>query len=70
MGQTALKAVINLVEISQCAKIAPVAETSRCRGVYDLVQLQRHIQENAKEQAHPEALSAMFRSTGTLGRYR
>ena len=36
---------------------APVVGTSRCRGVYDLVQLRRHIQENAKEQAHPEALS-------------
>ena len=29
---------------------APVVGTSRCRGVYDLVKLRRHIQENAKEQ--------------------
>ena len=41
---------------------AQVVGTSRCRGVYDLVQLRRHIQ--AKEQAHPESLSAMYRPTG------
>ena len=49
---------------------APVAGLSCCRGVYDLIQLQRHVQENAKEQDHPEALSVIYRPTGTLRRSR
>ena len=49
---------------------APVAGTSRCRGVYGFIQLQRHIEEEAKEQAHPDALSAMCRPARTLRRSR
>ena len=53
MGRTALKAMINLVEISQCVDLPQLLE----HRAVDFVQLQQHIQENANEQAHPEALS-------------
>ena len=47
-----------------------VARTSCCRRMCGIIQLQWHIQENPEEQAHPETLYAICRSTRTLHRHR
>ena len=61
MEQNALKAVIDLVEVSELVNLP---EVLLLRSV-GFIQLKWHIQEGTEEQAHPEALHPTCKSSRT-----